>query len=240
MGTLDFRKSKKMSSNEKRKTEDHDLDELFRKRMKATATVAAAAPVKYETTKSQPSQILLNNMKFMEQMANSRPEPVRDSDIRQAAEATSSTNAIKQVQKIQQQSKLPGPKKQPVKYIRSAGGDTWEDPTLLEWDPNDYRIFVGDIGNECTDDLLTKAFNKYPSFQKAKVLRDKITLKTKGYGFVSFKDPKDFVQAMREMNGKYIGNKPCKLRKSTWDKKNDSKKIKKAQKQHIYKQKKAA
>ena len=33
------------------------------------------------------------------------------------------------------------------------------------------------------------------------VVRDKRTNKTKGYGFVSFKDPGDFANAMRELNG---------------------------------------
>lgn len=51
------------------------------------------------------------------------------------------------------------------------------------------------------DDILTRAFSRYPSFLKAKVIRDKRTGKTKGYGFVSFKDPNDYVRAMREMNG---------------------------------------
>jgi len=41
-------------------------------------------------------------------------------------------------------------------------------------------------------------------------------MKTKGFGFVSFKDPNDFVKAIREMNGKYVGNRPIKLRKSCW------------------------
>jgi RNA recognition motif-containing protein len=49
------------------------------------------------------------------------------------------------------------------------------------------------------------------------VVRDKRTNKSKGYGFVSFLDGNDFAKAMREMNGKYIGNRPCKLRKSTWE-----------------------
>ena len=31
-----------------------------------------------------------------------------------------------------------------------------------------------------------------------------------------FRDPEDFIRAMREMNGKYVGNRPIKLRKSTW------------------------
>ena len=66
---------------------------------------------------------------------------------------------------------------------------------------DDFRLFCGDLGNEVTDESLTRAFQKYPSFQKAKVIRDKRTSKTKGYGFVSFKDSSDFIKAMREMDG---------------------------------------
>jgi RNA recognition motif-containing protein len=108
----------------------------------------------------------------------------------------------------------------PVKYVRKAAGQVWEDPTLSEWNPNDYRIFVGDLGNEVNDDQLTRTFNKYASFQKARVVRDKRSGKTKGFGFVSFGNPNDFASALKEMNGKYIGNRPCKLRKSTWKDRN--------------------
>ena len=58
------------------------------------------------------------------------------------------------------------------RFVRVAGGQKWEDPSLAEWDPNDFRIFCGDLGNEVSDELLAKAFRKYPSFQKAKVVRD--------------------------------------------------------------------
>ncbi|XP_015254585.1 RNA-binding protein 42 [Cyprinodon tularosa] len=106
------------------------------------------------------------------------------------------------------------------KCIRIAAGSTWEDPSLLEWEPDDFRIFCGDLGNEVNDDILARAFSRYPSFLKAKVVRDKRTGKTKGYGFVSFKDPNDYVRAMREMNGKYVGSRPIKLRKSMWKDRN--------------------
>lgn len=106
------------------------------------------------------------------------------------------------------------------KFVRMAAGTVWEDQSLSEWDPDDFRIFCGDLGNEVTDETLARAFSKYPSFTKAKVLRDKRSNKTKGYGFVSFKDPNDYVRAMREMNGKYVGNRPIKLRKSTWKDRN--------------------
>uniref|UniRef100_A0A8C0L2Z0 RNA-binding protein 42 n=1 Tax=Canis lupus dingo TaxID=286419 RepID=A0A8C0L2Z0_CANLU len=91
---------------------------------------------------------------------------------------------------------------------------------LLSPKPDDFRIFCGDLGNEVNDDILARAFSRFPSFLKAKVIRDKRTGKTKGYGFVSFKDPSDYVRAMREMNGKYVGSRPIKLRKSMWKDRN--------------------
>ena len=63
------------------------------------------------------------------------------------------------------------------------------------------QILLKSEVNEVNDDILARAFSRFPSFLKAKVIRDKRTGKTKGYGFVSFKDPSDYVRAMREMNG---------------------------------------
>ena len=42
----------------------------------------------------------------------------------------------------------------------------------------------------------------------------RLPLFLQGFGFVSFLDPYDCAKALREKNGKYIGNRPCKLRKS--------------------------
>ncbi|VAI75085.1 unnamed protein product [Triticum turgidum subsp. durum] len=47
---------------------------------------------------------------------------------------------------------------------RRAAGQSWEDPTLTEWPENDYRLFCGDLGNEVNDDVLSKAFSRFPSF----------------------------------------------------------------------------
>lgn len=104
---------------------------------------------------------------------------------------------------------------------RKAAGLSWEDPTLAEWPENDYRLFCGDLGNEVNDDVLSKAFSRFPSFNMARVVRDKRTGKTKGYGFVSFANPSDLAAALKEMNGKYVGNRPIKLRKSNWRERTD-------------------
>jgi RNA recognition motif-containing protein len=100
--------------------------------------------------------------------------------------------------------------------LRTAAGEVWEDATLLDWDPNDYRIFVGNLGLDVSDEKLKSAFQKYQSFQRARIIRDKRTSKSKGYGFVSFKSPTDCTNALKEMNDKYIGSRPVKLKKSNW------------------------
>lgn len=88
------------------------------------------------------------------------------------------------------------------KTVRQAGGLTWEDQSLADWPEDDFRIFCGDLGNDVNDELLTRTFSKFASFQRAKVIRDKRTNKTKGYGFVSFKEPADFIKAMKEFDGR--------------------------------------
>merc|ERR1719502_1737340 len=104
--------------------------------------------------------------------------------------------------------------------LRKASGKVWRDPTLDDWPKDDFRLFCGDLGNEVTDDLLANAFRKYKSFQKAKIIRDKRSGRTKGFGFASFLNPEDMIAALREVSGKYVGNRPIRLKKSTWKDRN--------------------
>ncbi|KAJ4969333.1 hypothetical protein NE237_016034 [Protea cynaroides] len=104
---------------------------------------------------------------------------------------------------------------------RKAAGQTWEDPTLADWPENDFRLFCGNLGNEVNDEVLSKAFSRFPSFNMARVVRDKRTGKTRGFGFVSFANSSGLAAAVKEMNGKYVGNRPVKLCKSTWKERTD-------------------
>mmetsp|Transcript_11915 Transcript_11915/g.48026 ORF Transcript_11915/g.48026 Transcript_11915/m.48026 type:complete len:192 (+) Transcript_11915:138-713(+) len=134
----------------------------------------------------------------------------RAARVEEAAHAPESATAFAVEHKIKK------PKASAV-AVRHAGGKTWRDDTLDQWPEGDFRLFVGNIGNEVTDELLSHAFGRYPSLARAKVIRNKHTNKTKGYAFISFMDPFDCAKALREMNGRYIGNRPCKLVKSTWN-----------------------
>lgn len=99
---------------------------------------------------------------------------------------------------------------------RKAGGKVWTDPSLAEWPEDDFRVFAGNLGLEISDEALAAAFHKYSSFLMAKVVRDKKTGKSKGFGFLSFGSAEDYIRAVREMNGKYIGSRPVTLSKSKW------------------------
>lgn len=101
---------------------------------------------------------------------------------------------------------------------RTAAGKVWHDATMEEWPEDDHRLFVGDLGPDATDAQLTTAFSKYTSFNMARVVKDKRTSVCRGYGFVSFGDAADMLSAIKEMNGKYVGSRPVKLRRSNWKK----------------------
>jgi RNA recognition motif-containing protein len=77
---------------------------------------------------------------------------------------------------------------------------------------------VGDVSNDVSDAVLAEAFSKYPSFTKAKIIRDKLSQKARHsqtrlavqqltssfqakFGFVAFSDPEDFLKAWKEMDG---------------------------------------
>lgn len=81
---------------------------------------------------------------------------------------------------------------------------------------DDFRLFVGDIGNDCSEELLRDAFKGYPSLQKVRVIKKRSSNKSRSYGFLSFSDPKEFLRALKEMNGKYVGTRPIRLMRSKW------------------------
>jgi hypothetical protein len=101
-------------------------------------------------------------------------------------------------------------------HTRSAAGETWLDPTLSQWPENDFRLFVGNLAKDLRQNHLEQAFSKYPSFHMARVMYDKNTGKSRGYGFVSLMDPKDCARAIREMDQSWLGSRPLKVKLSEW------------------------
>mmetsp|Transcript_19109 Transcript_19109/g.29012 ORF Transcript_19109/g.29012 Transcript_19109/m.29012 type:complete len:778 (-) Transcript_19109:392-2725(-) len=101
--------------------------------------------------------------------------------------------------------------------VRMAAGKTWTDETLSDFPANDFRLFVGNLAKELDEEAVGEAFrSKYDSFVMARVIYNKISGESKGYGFVSVMDPKDCAKAIREMDGSWLGNRPIKVKLSDW------------------------
>ncbi|OBA24017.1 hypothetical protein METBIDRAFT_16404, partial [Metschnikowia bicuspidata var. bicuspidata NRRL YB-4993] len=82
------------------------------------------------------------------------------------------------------------------------------------WDPKHFRLFVGNLGDDATDDILAAAFSKYASVSKVRVPIDAKTRTNRGYGFVAFASADDYLKAFKEMNGKYVGLRPVQLKRA--------------------------
>ena len=124
----------------------------------------------------------------------------------------------------------PPPKPPPLPkkpHYRTAAGKTWVDKSLDDWPDDDFRIFVGSLGPEVTDQQLFEHFQKYSSLQLAKVVRDNKTQVSKCYGFVSLGDALECAKALREQDQSWLGSRPIRLKRSTWKDREMSKKKKK-------------
>ncbi|KAJ6966738.1 hypothetical protein NC652_004329 [Populus alba x Populus x berolinensis] len=79
-------------------------------------------------------------------------------------------------------------------------------------DGPDYTVFIGDLAADVNDYLLQETFrNVYSSVKGAKVVTDRVTGRSKGYGFVRFADENEQMRAMVEMNGQYCSTRPMRI-----------------------------
>ncbi|KAJ3248034.1 hypothetical protein HDU78_002127 [Chytriomyces hyalinus] len=74
-----------------------------------------------------------------------------------------------------------------------------------------FHVFVGDLGSEITDQLLAKAFATFGSLSDARVMWDPMSGKSRGYGFVAFKEKADAERAIASMNNEWLGSRTVRV-----------------------------
>ncbi|XP_042033906.1 oligouridylate-binding protein 1B-like [Salvia splendens] len=70
-----------------------------------------------------------------------------------------------------------------------------------------YNIFVGDLSSEVTDAMLYACFSVYSSCSDARVMWDQKTGRSRGFGFVSFRNQQEAQSAINDLTGKWLGNR---------------------------------
>ena len=63
------------------------------------------------------------------------------------------------------------------------------------------KLFVGGLSWDTTDDGLREAFSRFGSVVEAKVVTDRETGRSRGFGFVGYQDPADGATAQQAMDG---------------------------------------
>ena len=70
-----------------------------------------------------------------------------------------------------------------------------------------YKLFVGGLPFATTDDELAEAFSQFGTVASAKVITDRETGRSKGFGFVEFENDDEGKAAEAGMNGKELGGR---------------------------------
>ncbi|KAH8306074.1 hypothetical protein KR018_000183, partial [Drosophila ironensis] len=99
----------------------------------------------------------------------------------------------------------------PARSERAVWEDTAEDSdSEMEYMPplhKQFHIFVGDLSSEIETQQLREAFTPFGEISDCRVVRDPQTLKSKGYGFVSFIKKSEAESAITAMNGQWLGSR---------------------------------
>ncbi|KAJ2882742.1 E3 ubiquitin-protein ligase pub1 [Coemansia aciculifera] len=92
-----------------------------------------------------------------------------------------------------------------INWAFTSAGQVHEDTN------NHFHIFVGDLSAEVNDQVLAKAFAVFPTVSDARVMWDMTSGKSRGYGFVAFRDRADAEKAIGQMNGEWLGSRAIRV-----------------------------
>ena len=74
-----------------------------------------------------------------------------------------------------------------------------------------FHVFVGDLSPEVNDSMLRQTFQAFNSLSEARVMWDISSGKSRGYGFVAFRERSDAEQAIATMNGEWLGSRAIRV-----------------------------
>ena len=73
------------------------------------------------------------------------------------------------------------------------------------------KLFVGGLSWDTTDDGLRRAFASYGEITEAKVITDRDTGRSRGFGFVTFASDEDAKTAISKVDGTSLDGKTIKV-----------------------------
>jgi len=69
------------------------------------------------------------------------------------------------------------------------------------------NIYVGNLDFKVNEDDLQKVFEEYGTVSSAKIIVDKFTGRSKGYGFIEMDDDSEAGKAIKDLDGSVMENR---------------------------------
>lgn len=69
------------------------------------------------------------------------------------------------------------------------------------------NIYIGNLDYRVTEDALKGIFEKYGSVSEVKIITDKFTGRSKGFGFIVMENNSEAKKAISELNGTTVENR---------------------------------
>ncbi len=73
------------------------------------------------------------------------------------------------------------------------------------------NIYVGNLAFSVTEDSLKKLFSEFGEVESAKIIMDRYTNRSKGFGFIEMPSNSEADQAIKNLNGKRIDGSNIKV-----------------------------
>lgn len=73
------------------------------------------------------------------------------------------------------------------------------------------KLFVGGLSWDTSDSTLHAEFSKFGAIVDAKVITDRDTGRSRGFGFVTYENGQDAESAMQQMDGGYLDGRTIRV-----------------------------
>ena len=73
------------------------------------------------------------------------------------------------------------------------------------------NIYVGNLPWEIQEEELRKSFEEFGQVASATIIKDKLTNKPRGFGFVEMPEKEEALAAIKALNGKELKGRPMKV-----------------------------
>lgn len=103
------------------------------------------------------------------------------------------------------------PERSEGRVAPGSGGDPPRERELVL----NNKLFVGSLAWETTDESLREAFEAHGDVTEAKVIRDRETGRSRGFGFVTFESSEDAASAVEAMNDSELDGRTIRVEFAT-------------------------